>query len=223
MKAESTLATIAGRRFELLPRRGLYWPDRQALLVADLHLGKDASFRAAGMAVPSDSTKATLGAISEMIEEKGARELYVLGDLFHARSSLSLHATGAFEAFCHHHQDVTIVLIRGNHDRAVGALPEHWPIRVVPERLELDGLVMAHHPATCPSQAELLICGHLHPAYEFQTRLESTGKLPAFWWKHGRRCLVLPAVGKFTGTARIKTRPEDQVWIIADDQVHRVT
>jgi len=222
MNPEALPVSIAGRRFELLPGRGLLWPDRRALLVADLHLGKDASFRAAGMGVPSSSTDATLQSVSEMIQGAEVQELYILGDLFHARSSLSLHATQSFEAFCRHHAGVAIVLIRGNHDRAVGQLPKRWPMTVIPDQLEVDGVRMTHHPGPCTEDAELLVCGHLHPAYELQTRSESTGKQPAFWWDSRRRCLVLPAVGQFTGTAKVTARPGDHVWIVADEQVHRV-
>ncbi|NBP80976.1 hypothetical protein EBU58_09735, partial [bacterium] len=42
--------------FELLPGRGAWLPTSRTLLVADLHLGKAASFRHAGLPVPEGSS-----------------------------------------------------------------------------------------------------------------------------------------------------------------------
>ena len=43
----------AGEPLVLLGARALYWPARQALLLADLHLGKADVFRRAGIALPA--------------------------------------------------------------------------------------------------------------------------------------------------------------------------
>jgi uncharacterized protein len=46
------MLTIAGEDVLLLPERALFWPRACALVVADVHWGKAASFRAAGIPIP---------------------------------------------------------------------------------------------------------------------------------------------------------------------------
>lgn len=54
--ADALRLAIAGEPMLLLADRALYWPARQRLLIADLHLGKGTTFRSAGIAVPSGGT-----------------------------------------------------------------------------------------------------------------------------------------------------------------------
>ncbi|MEM6363651.1 MAG: ligase-associated DNA damage response endonuclease PdeM [Planctomycetota bacterium] len=210
-------AHFASRDWQLYPGGGLFWPDHAALMVADLHLGKDATFRAASVGVPVGSTPATLDAVSQMLDHSGSTELFVLGDLFHSRSSLSRETVAAFEQFLTQHRDIDVTLIRGNHDRHVGRLPDRWNLNIVEDSLHLDGVLLTHFPGSCPDHADLLIAGHLHPADVISVRGESTGKLPCFWLH--QRCLTLPACGHFTGTAKVDRRSGDRVWLIADHTV----
>lgn len=43
---------ICDQQLLMLPERALYWREQRVLFVADLHLGKDATFRQAGLPVP---------------------------------------------------------------------------------------------------------------------------------------------------------------------------
>ena len=69
----------------LLPGRAAFLPATRTLLVADVHLGKAATFRAAGMPVPEGSAQADLARLCGLVEQSAAARLIVLGDLFHAR------------------------------------------------------------------------------------------------------------------------------------------
>ena len=51
-----TECSVAGEKLVLLPERVAYWPAKKALFVADFHLGKAASFRSAGIPLPSGTT-----------------------------------------------------------------------------------------------------------------------------------------------------------------------
>lgn len=210
---------LGGHTFELLGDGGLFWPKHSALLVADLHLGKDATFRSFGIGVPCGSTEATLSRVSKMLDATGASELFVLGDLCHARSSLSQGTRDAFVRFQTQHADVSLNLVEGNHDRSTGHLPVDWRIELVGSTLHLDGVAMVHEPAACPADSTIVIGGHLHPAYEFSHLGETTGKLPCFWYSQSERSLTLPACGQWTGTMRVQPRKSDRIWLLADDQV----
>src|SRR5436190_20499208 len=79
--AGSCVVDFAGQSLRLLPDHAVYWPARNTLLVADLHLGKDAAFRTAGVPVPAGSTAKDLSRLSSLIGLSGAQRLVILGDL----------------------------------------------------------------------------------------------------------------------------------------------
>lgn len=213
----SLTTTIAEIEIELFASRGAYLPEHDMLLVADLHLGKDATFRRSGVPVPKGSSEGTLAVVSSLLKRTGAQRLVILGDMFHARSSLAPDVIAAVDQFLIACESVELMLIRGNHDVRVGRLPEHWPIEIVAAGHRLGKLVLAHEPANPPTGADLLLCGHVHPAIRLSGRHGSFGKLPCFWFSGD--CLVFPALGKFTGTFAIQARPADRIWLIADDEI----
>jgi len=208
---------IEGIAFRMFADRGLYWPAQRVLFVADTHLGKDATFRRYGIAVPAGSTDATLHAIDRMIDASDASRVIILGDMFHAKSSLSPSICQSLETFFARHLDIRFTLIRGNHDKHVGSLPPEWPIEILEPGEVIERVILAHEPGDVPMFASLLLCGHIHPSVRLGSRSERLGKVACFWLS--KRCLVLPAIGKFTGTHAISTDTADQVWLVLDNQV----
>jgi len=216
----SLAVLIDGIDFWLLAKRGLYWPEQRTLFVADTHFGKEATFRSQGVAVPRGSTQATLITIAQMISECQATRLILLGDMFHARSSISQDIRESLDGFFSTHPQLRFTLVLGNHDRGILALLKAWPIEVVDSGTSIDSVSISHFPQEPSPSTKLLLCGHLHPAYRFSSKIDSVGKLPCFWLSN--RQLVLPAVGEFTGTKIVNPGKSDQTWVIADEQVLRV-
>ena len=56
----------------LLAERAVFWPGRKSLLVADFHLGKAATFRRAGIALPSGTTTENVERLGRAIDKTGA-------------------------------------------------------------------------------------------------------------------------------------------------------
>jgi len=212
--------SIEGIDVWLLPKRGLYWPQQQTLFIADTHFGKEATFRSQGLAVPRGSTQGTLTTIAQMISECQASRLILLGDMFHARSSISQDIQDSVGAFFAAHSQLRFTLVLGNHDRGIRALIKQWPIEIVDSGTSIESISISHLPQEPTLSTKLLLCGHIHPAYRFSSKLDSVGKLPCFWLSN--RQLVLPAIGEFTGTQLIYPKKSDQTWVIADDQILRV-
>ena len=213
---ESLPVELAGTSLQLLGGRGVWMPAEKTLLVADTHLGKEATFRRHHIPIPAGSTTGTLATVTSMLQETGATRFVILGDMFHARSSLSPDVCDSLEAFFNRHQGVEMLLVRGNHDAHLGQLPAAWPIEIVPQHT-IDGVLLMHHPVEVPSDVNLLLCGHLHPAIRIETMIDKTDKLPCFWYSQRR--LVLPAIGEFTGTHRIHPTNKDKAWLVIDGQV----
>jgi uncharacterized protein len=209
--------SIEGMTFRLLPNRGLYWPEQQTLFIADTHFGKEATFRFHSVAVPRGSTVGTLSTITAMVAECQAARLVLLGDMIHARSSLSQDVRDALDGFFEAHRHLRFALVPGNHDKGLEKMPKHWPIEIVAPGTQIGRLGVSHIPVEPSKGCDLVLCGHLHPAYRIYSQKDSVGKLPCFWLS--RRQLVLPAMGEFTGTQTVKLAASDRIWIVADDQV----
>ena len=214
--------TLNRIELRLLERRGIYWPSKRMLLVADPHLGKEATFRASGLAVPRGSTDGTLKTISRMIDETGAEHLTILGDLFHARSSLAEDIVDTFSRFLDLHSSVQVSLVKGNHDVKTGPISCAWPLRVIDPPWTVDEVTLEHFPGPPATEAQICLAGHLHPSVRLNDAAWTGGKLPCFYFDAARSCLVLPAIGEFTGTATVQPAGSDRVWVLADGEVIEV-
>jgi DNA ligase-associated metallophosphoesterase len=185
---------LASETLRLYADRALYWPARRRLLVADLHLGKDDTFRAAGIALPTGGTRHDLDRLSALLEHSGAESLWFLGDLLHGRL-IDTHWRGDWAHFCERHKGMNMLLVEGNHDRAAeraGLGIDHRRHTVA----EADSaLVFAHAPPPLAAgEARVVVCGHLHPVVRVPG---FRGRFPAFTLMD--RHFVLPAFSAFTG------------------------
>lgn len=216
--------TWAGETWELYPQRALYWPRRNALLLADLHLGKGDAFRSRGMAIPSGSSAADLARLSELLRVTGAEELWVLGDLVHGPISAELARLG--QRWREAHPALRWLLVRGNHDRHAPRMPEAWRLQEASVAIR-DSLLLAHAPddvlhATAGSENDstpFSIVGHVHPAVRLTGGADSL-RAPAFWLRPQQ--LVLPAFGSFTGGQRVNASAADRLFAVGPEQVIEV-
>lgn len=185
---ESLDISLNGEPVQLLADRALYWPARRRLLLADLHLGKADTFRAAGIALPRGGTALDLARISALVAATGAEAVWVLGDMLHGRTDLSSWRS-AWVEFRNRHPYLPIAVVDGNHDRAL----EQAGLDI--ERLGdaiHDGPFVLRHAPSRDSRGHVL-CGHLHPVL----KLPGQPRTAAFWLQDG--CTVLPAFSAFTG------------------------
>jgi len=81
----------------------------------------------------------------------------------------------------------------------------------------LGPFVLNHEPG--PSRVGYALAGHIHPAVRLAGEGE-TLRLPCFWF--ARRYGVLPAFGAFTGSAVVRPKGGDQVFVIAEEDVLKV-
>lgn len=206
---------VAGETLRLLPGRAVHWPDRATLLVADAHVGKAASFRAHGVPVPHGTTTDTLDRLDALIDASQARSVVFLGDLLHSRQGRVEATFEAFAAWRGQRADMSLTLVRGNHDARAGDPPDAWGIEVVTEPFAIGALRLCHHP-DCVTDG-YVIAGHLHPATILRGRANERVRLACYWF--GERVGVLPAFGSFTGSAIISPVAGDRVFGIAGDVV----
>jgi uncharacterized protein len=172
-----------------LPSGGLYWPARDLLCVADLHLGKsDRMARRGGALLPPYETVETLDRLAQDIALLAPATVICLGDSFDDLTA----AQGLTDPVRDHLTSLMAgrrwIWVLGNHDPGpldLGGthLAEHR-----------NGPLMFRHIAEPGAQGE--VSGHYHPKLRLQLRGRSIT----------RRCLlfddtrlILPAYGAYTG------------------------
>lgn len=203
-----------GEQLHLLAERAIWWPAQRALLVADVHIGKSATFRALGVPVPSATDARTLERLAALVAVTSAARLLVLGDLLHAAHAHAPTVLGPLEHWRMQHAALEVILVRGNHDARAGDPPGMLNIQVVDEPLCVGPFALCHEPHA--HTAGYVLAGHLHPSVHLATRADSL-RLACFWF--GQDVAVLPAFGEFTGSVAVRPRAGDRVFGIADDRV----
>lgn len=208
-----------GERLHLLPERAVWWPSRSSLLVADVHIGKAATFRSLGQPVPAGTTLANLRRLEQLVVRLGASRLIVLGDFLHApqaRQPAVLRALADWRARLPH---LACTVVEGNHDRRSGRLPPELAIERVPDPLLAGPFALSHGDQSREGAAVegYVLAGHLHPAYVLRGRAGERLRLPCFLF--GASGAILPAFGEFTGHAGISPDPLDRVYVIGDGRV----
>jgi uncharacterized protein len=208
----------------LLPGRAALVPASRTLLVADLHLGKAATFRRAGIPVPEGSAQRDLERLGQLVADHDVRRLVVLGDLFHAKVGCTPQVFTEFVALRSQIADTAVVLVLGNHDRAVGRLPASLEIDACVPSLDEPPFHFVHEPATDVTASDrdlFTVAGHLHPTVSI--RSPSGDRLADRCFVAEPSVLVLPAFGSFTGGHRVEPTEGMRLWIARDDGVVDVT
>lgn len=213
----------------LLPGRGALLPASRTLLVADLHLGKAATFRRAGIPIPEGSAQADLARLETLVRDHAVERVVVLGDLLHAASGCTSAVVAEFRAFRDRLPATAVILVLGNHDvaarRIAGALGldacvsslDEPPLRFV----HIAAAATADDDETTATDVGLVVAGHVHPRVKL--RGPSGDRLADRCFHLDDRVLTLPAFGSFTGGHTVEITDTARVWLARDDAVLEVT
>ena len=213
--------TWAGETLTLLHDKAIHWPRRHALILADPHFGKTDHFRQAGIPVPTGVTAHNLQRLDQLIHATQPRQLYILGDLFHARAGVTDAIIHTLRQWRARHADLRITVIAGNHDRHAGPPPAELDMQSLDHPL-IDGrLVLRHEPV--PHENHHVIAGHIHPAVRLSPLRKGTRGLRAPCFHFTPHIATLPAFGTFTGTHTIRPQPHDRIFAVGPNQILEVT
>lgn len=209
---------IAGEICTLLPERAVYWHTSQTLIVADMHLGKAASFRAAAVPVPRGTTDDTLSRLDTALQRTAARRLVVLGDMMHDKV---IHQSGSarkFAAWRASHRSLAVQLIRGNHDAKAGEPPADWQVDCIDAPVLEGPFAFCHEPDNFPSC--MAWAGHVHPCVVLHGPGGESMRMPCFVVSSD--LVLLPSFGAFTGAYTVRPARTDRIFVVADQTVIRV-
>lgn len=209
---------VGAERLVLLPQRAVWWPRRDTLFVADVHIGKAAAFRQLGVPVPVGTTDETLFRLQRLVADSGARHLVVLGDLFHSEHVKYSASLDAFAAWRARNAALQVTLVRGNHDVRSGDPSAALNIASVDAPADFQGLYGLHEPD--PDCVAPSLAGHVHPAIRLSGRGGDRLRLPCFVLRDAQ--LTLPAFGAFTGMHTLQDVRGLTVYPLTEQGVHRL-
>ncbi len=205
----------AGERLDLLPERALWWSAGSTLFVADLHLGKAATYRALGQPVPGGTTQENLARLDSLLTRHRPRHLVFLGDFLHAAQARTPGLLALLDAWRGRHADIAMTLVRGNHDSRAGDPPPGLHIEMADEPWLLGPFACCHHPQQHPTH--FVLAGHLHPSLTLHGRGRDRLRMPCF--VHEPHQAILPAFGEFTGGWQMEAAPGRRFYGVGGDAV----
>ncbi len=171
--------------------------------------------RAAAIPVPGGTTTGDLIRLTALLERTGAQRLALLGDAIHARQGRAVKTLAAVAEWRTRHPALSILLVRGNHDRSAGDPPQELNIRCVDAPFVDLPFVFRHYPAA--SGEGYTLAGHIHPAVKLHGAGKQRVTLPCFHFTTGFG--VLPAFGALTGQAIVEPSAGDRVYAVAGNEV----
>jgi DNA ligase-associated metallophosphoesterase len=181
---------FGGQSWQALPEGALYWQERKALIVADLHLEKASAFASRGQMLPPYDSLATLAELEKALARTDARELWCLGDSLHDEAAADRMTSDVLDRLARLTARLDWTWITGNHDPHVSSCLGGRNR----DEAEVDGMILRHEAQ--PGERRPELSGHFHPKWRLSLRGRSVS----------RRCfvmdqakLILPSFGAFTG------------------------
>jgi DNA ligase-associated metallophosphoesterase len=209
--------TSHGEELILDKERALYLPKHQLLAISDLHLGKSAHFRQAGVQVPATIAQSDLQRLSSLIEKYQPQTLLITGDMFHHGLNTDIDD---FSEWRKQYADLQLLLVKGNHDKLAHADYATMGIEIHDPSYCLGPFCFIHD-APKNDTAELYpISGHIHPGVTIVGKAKQRLKFPCFYF--GKNYAVLPAFSLFTGLYAVYPKNNERIFAVTPKAVVEV-
>ncbi len=187
----------------MLPERAVLVPGTATLVLGDVHLGKGALHRQAGVPLP-DPARSELAVIAELAQQVAARHVVIAGDLVHGIPAVGdelVHRIG------HWVESVPfdVTLVAGNHDRRLVAQLGAAGLCVIRGSFDAGGVRVIHEPDDEPVPT---ISAHEHPVVVLRAGRD---RLRLRCFAVDGTSLRLPAFGDLTGGREVERRPGTRI------------
>ncbi len=196
--------------------RAIYLPNEQLLAISDLHLGKAAHFRKAGLAIPNSVSQNDFNRLTGLIEKYLPKQLLINGDMFHSDYNTEIDE---FARWKENFSDINFILVKGNHDKQSEEVYKNLTVDVHEPSYQTDKFCFIHDVAHCNSNL-YAISGHVHPGISVYNKAKQRLKFPCFYF--GEHHAILPAFSNFTGLQLVKAKENDLVFAITPTKIVKV-
>ncbi len=208
--------SIKDENLTLTNQRALVWNREKTLVVSDLHIGKTAHFRRAGIAIPSIILHNDLARLKKLIDYFDTQTILIVGDLFHAGKNKDIEL---FQEWMQQFDNLNFELVKGNHDRLSNSFYQSLDIAVFKDYKEVFPFRFVHDALKCNDDI-YCISGHTHPGAIIRGRGKQQIKLPCF--EVSKTHLILPAFSEFTGLNTKKSFETSEWFAFTESSVFKV-
>lgn len=209
--------TIREQELILAKERAIYLPKEKLLAISDLHLGKAAHFRKAGLQVPSTLAQSDLNRLSFLLDHYQPETLLINGDMFHHDLNTDIDEFDIWKA---KYREVKFVLVKGNHDKLDEKQYHNLGIEIHEQSYCTSQFCFIHDAIKCNEKNLYPVSGHIHPGVSVYGKAKQSLKFPCFYF--GEKYAVMPAFSAFTGLSLVKPRVTEQVYAITPTKVVKV-
>lgn len=209
--------TSQGEELILDKERALFLPKHQLLAISDLHLGKSAHFRQAGLQVPSTIAQTDLQRLSLLIKQYSPKTLLINGDMFHHGLNADIDE---FSVWRKQYQELNFLLVKGNHDRLSDANYAAMNIEIHEPSFCLGPFCFIHDAPNGMGEELYPISGHIHPGVTIVGKAKQRLKFPCFYF--GKDYAVLPAFSLFTGLYTVYPKANERIFAVTPKSVVEV-
>ncbi|TBO36363.1 ligase-associated DNA damage response endonuclease PdeM [Pedobacter kyonggii] len=209
--------TSQGEELILDKERALFLPKYQLLAISDLHLGKSAHFRQAGLQVPSTIAQTDLQRLSLLIKQYDPKTLLINGDMFHHGLNTDIDE---FSVWRKQYQELNFLLVKGNHDRLSDANYAAMNIEIHEPSFCLGPFCFIHDAPNGMEEELYPISGHIHPGVTIVGKAKQRLKFPCFYF--GKDYAVLPAFSLFTGLYTVYPKANERIFAVTPKNVVEV-
>ena len=209
--------TICGEELILDEERALFLPRHRLLVISDLHLGKAAHFRKAGLAVPSTLAQNDLHRLAGLFDKYMPETLLITGDMFHHSLNTDI---AVFETWRQNYTTIQFLLVKGNHDRLQANDYARLSIDIEESHHCLEPFCFIHHAPDYSGKELYPISGHIHPGVSLVGKAKQRMRFPCFYF--GADYAILPAFSLFTGLATVYPAKNDRIFAVMPGQVIEV-
>lgn len=207
---------IRGEELILDKERAIYLPNEQLLAISDLHLGKAAHFRKAGLAIPNTVSRNDLSRLENLLQKYQPKTLLINGDMFHSDFNTEIEE---FAKWKENFSEVSFLLVKGNHDKQKREVYADLAVEVYEPTYKSTNFCFIHDAAECTSDL-YSIGGHIHPGISIVNKAKQRLKFPCFYFSESHA--ILPAFSVFTGLQLLRPSGNDQVFAITPTKVVKV-
>jgi len=173
----------------------IYWPTKEMVIVADLHLEKGSYLAEKGNPIPLYDTIDTLSRLEKIVDYYQPKTLVSLGDNIHDIDALNrIYPQHKLLLEKIANEVRQWVWVMGNHDKNVK--PLNWASSMIfSASVNIDNILLTHDLV---HESAFQIVGHYHPK---TTVKNISGKC----FLHNDSKIIMPSFGSYTGGFEIES------------------
>jgi len=170
------------KQFEIV-NRCLYWKEKKALIIGDLHLGYEDSLKESGAAIPRSQMKETFEILGNVFNKTGkVKKIILLGDVKHHFKGILKQEREEFLNLVNFLEKNLIeggeiIITKGNHDNILKPLVENYKNVKLENYLIIEDVLFFHgdfFSLSCvnfhlfDNKIKTVVKAHFHPAIELR-------------------------------------------------------